>query len=156
MVSATGPAARSGTAVHISDGIYYIRGHFVQCNEEILVLDAYRTDSYYRVGFDVTETLVTPESDTTLLDNATGSSNYAAKGAHRLQLELSLKKLARDSTNDSNFVQLMDIRHGQIQSAVRQTDYSVLEETFARRTFDESGDYTVPVSYTHLKLPTKS
>ena len=143
IVSATGPAARSGTAVHISDGIYYIRGHFVQCNEETLVLDAYRVDSYYRVGFDVTETLVTPESDTTLLDNATGSSNYAAKGAHRLQLELSLKKLARDSTNDSNFVQLMDIRHGQIQSAVRQTDYSVLEETFARRTFDESGDYTV-------------
>ena len=26
---------------------------------------------------------------------------------------------------------------------VRNTEYSVLEETLARRTFDESGDYTI-------------
>ena len=87
--------------------------------------------------------MVTPESDTTLLDNATGSSNFAAKGAHRLKISLSLAKLARDSSADSNFVELMDIKDGAIQSQVRFTEYTVLEETLARRTFDESGDYTV-------------
>ncbi len=143
LTSATGPASKEGSAVHISEGVYYVRGHFVQCSEETLVLDPYNPSPSYRVGFDVTETLVTPESDTTLLDNATGSSNYAAKGAHRLQIELSLKKIERDSTDDSNFVQLMDIKDGQIQSAVRQTDYSILEESIAKRTFEESGDYTV-------------
>ena len=28
-------------------------------------------------------------------------------------------------------------------SKVRATEYNVLEDTFARRTFDESGDYTL-------------
>jgi hypothetical protein len=30
-----------------------------------------------------------------------------------------------------------------LQNQVRTTEYAVLEDTFARRTFDESGDYTV-------------
>ena len=107
------------------------------------MLDKYDSKPSFRVGFTVTETLVTPESDTTLLDNATGSSNFAAKGAHRLKISLSLAKLARGSTADSNFVELMDIKDGTIQSQVRFTEYNVLEETLARRTFDESGDYTV-------------
>ena len=143
LASATGPASRIGSAVHIQAGVYYIRGFFVNCSEETLVLDKYDRTPSYRVGFTVTETLVTPESDTTLLDNATGSSNFAAKGAHRLKISLSLAKLARGSTADSNFVELMDIKDGIVQSQVRFTEYNVLEETLARRTFDESGDYTV-------------
>ena len=141
--SASGPASRVGSAVKIESGVYYIRGHFVTCSEEILVLDPYSNNPSYRVGFTVTETLVTPESDTTLLDNATGSSNFAAKGAHRLKFSLALAKLARTSTSDSNFIQLMDVLDGTVQSLVRNTEYSILEETLARRTADESGDYTV-------------
>ena len=141
--SASGPASRVGSAVKIESGVYYIRGHFVTCSEESLVLDPYTNDPSYRVGFTVTETLVTPESDTTLLDNATGSNNFAAKGAHRLKFSLALSKLSRSSTADSNFVQLMDVLNGVVQSLVRSTDYSILEETLARRTADESGDYTV-------------
>ena len=30
-----------------------------------------------------------------------------------------------------------------LQNQVRTTEYAVLEDTFARRTFDESGDYAV-------------
>jgi hypothetical protein len=37
----------------------------------------------------------------------------------------------------------MSIREGLVQSTVRSTEYSVLEDTLARRTFDESGDYIV-------------
>jgi hypothetical protein len=51
--------------------------------------------------------LVTPETDTTLTDNATGSNNYAAKGAHRLKIALNLVLLDTDSTADSSFVELM-------------------------------------------------
>ena len=42
--------------------------------------------------FYCTENLVTPE-ESTLLDNATGSTNYAAKGAHRLQIILDFIKI---------------------------------------------------------------
>ena len=54
-----------------------------------------------RVGFTLSEELVTPESDSSLTDNATGSSNFAAKGAHRLKITLTLTSLAEGSTADS-------------------------------------------------------
>jgi hypothetical protein len=143
LAGSTGPASRQGSAVHIQAGVYYVRGFFVTCSEETFVLDKYSDRPSYRVGFTITETLVTPESDTTLLDNATGANNYAAKGAHRLKISLALSKLDRGSTADGSFIELIDVKNGVIQSMVRATEYSVLEETLARRTFDESGDYTV-------------
>jgi hypothetical protein len=141
--SPTGPASRKGKAVKVESGVYYVRGFFIQNNEEALILDPYEVRPSFVVGFNVSETLVTPEQDTTLLDNSTGSTNFAAKGAHRLKLELSLVKLPRGTVTDENFVQLMDIQDGLIRSLARFSEYSELEQTFARRTFDESGDYTV-------------
>ena len=96
-----------------------------------------------RVGFTIAENLITPESDASLTDNATGSTNFAAKGAHRLQITLTLEKKDIGSTDDSSFVELMNIKNGIVQSEARNTEYAVLGDTLARRTFDESGNYTV-------------
>ena len=60
--------------------------HFVRVEKQRIILDKYTNTPSYRVGLSVTETLVTPESDAQLLDNATGSSNENAKGAHRLNI----------------------------------------------------------------------
>lgn len=139
----TGPAARKGRAVKIESGVYYVRGHFIQNPEETLMLDPYDTRPSFFVGFKVTENLVTPEQDSTLLDNSTGSTNFAAKGAHRLQISLSLIKLPRGTVTDENFVKLMDVENGVVRGVSEVTKYAELEKTFARRTFDESGDYTV-------------
>ena len=62
---------------------------------------------------------------------------------HRLQYTLTLSKLALGSAADENFVEIATVKNGVIQEVARNTDYSVLGETFARRTFDESGNYTV-------------
>ena len=138
-----GPAAATGTAAIIQSGVYYIRGFFVECSEELLVLEKYSSDSNYKVGFTVTENIVTPEGTSSLLDNATGSSNFAAKGAHRLQLSVALAKYARDATLPTNFIQLLDVKENQIQAITKREDLNILEKTLATRTFDESGDYTV-------------
>ena len=143
LASAQGPAARGGTAVKVESGVYYIRGFFVQCNEETIVLDPYARTPSFLVGFNVAETIVTPESDDTLLDNSTGSTNFAAKGAHRLRIDLSLTKLARSTVTDENFVQLMDVQNGSIRAIADYTEHAELGQTLARRTYDESGDYTV-------------
>ena len=129
LAGSAGPASRIGSAAHIQAGVYYIRGFFVTCSEETLILDKYDNTPSYRVGFTVTESLVTPEADSTLLDNATGSSNFAAKGAHRLKIALSLSKLARGSTADSSFIELMDVKEGVVQHYARNIEYAVLEET---------------------------
>jgi hypothetical protein len=143
LASSIGPASRRGKAVQIESGVYYVRGFFIQNNEEILILDPYGEEPSFLVGFSVTETLVTPEEDTSLLDNSTGSTNFSAKGAHRLKINLSLTKLPRGTVTDENFIQLMDILDGRIRALTEFTAHSELEQTLARRTHDESGDYTV-------------
>ena len=137
-------ASRVGSAVKVEEGVYFVRGQFVKNSEQTLILATDSTTESARVGFTVTETLETPETDSSLTDNATGSNNFAAKGAHRLKIELTLSKLPISSTDDTNFVELITLRSGSVQAnKAMLTQYSVLGDTLARRTFDESGDYTI-------------
>ena len=92
-----GPANRRGLAVVINSGVYYIRGYFIKNQAETFVLNDYDTDVTTLVGFNIKEEIVTPEIDTSLLDNSTGSNNFAAKGAHRLKISLSLTQLPSDT-----------------------------------------------------------
>ena len=136
-------AHQTGTAVTAGNGVYYVRGTFVQMSEQTLVLDDTSQYASARVGFTITETLVAPEDDASLTDNATGSSNFAAKGAHRLKIDLVLTSLPIDSTSDDKFVEIVRVVDGGPAADARPTDYSVIGDSLARRTFDESGDYTV-------------
>jgi len=136
-------ATATGSSANIEEGVYFIRGHFVRVAQQRIILDKYTNTPSYRVGLTVTESLETPEEDTTLLDNAAGSTNLNAKGAHRLKLSLTLAKLSLTSTDDADFIELLRTDQGIIQEKARNTEYSVLGETLARRTYDESGDYTV-------------
>ena len=133
----------TGSAAEIQQGVYYINGFQVQVLNQVLILDKYTNTPSYRVGLTVTESFVTPNDDVSLNDNAAGSSNLNAPGAHRFKIDLTLAKKTLTSTEDSNFVELLRLSNGILQNQVRTTEYAVLEDTFARRTFDESGDYTV-------------
>ncbi len=141
--SSTGPAAAQGVAVKVEAGVYFVRGHFVECSEETVVVSKYDPSTQFRAGFKVTETLLTPENESSLLDNATGSTNFAAKGAHRLKFTLELMSMDYDAITDSDFIELASYKNDRIQTLTRNTEYNILEETLARRTFDESGNYTV-------------
>ena len=148
LASAEGPAARTGLAFSIESGIYYIRGFFVNNLAETLVVNNYDEDFTGTVGFTVSETIVTPESTSTLLDNSTGSSNFAAKGAHRLSVSVALSTITT-STNTNNFISLIDLKNGKSMTIGRATPYAFLADEMARRTNDESGNYTVrPFEYT--------
>ena len=133
----------TGSAAQVQAGCYYINGFIVTVLNQTIILDKYSNTPSYRVGLLVTESFITPTQDTTLNDNAQGVSNTNAPGAHRFKIDLTLTKKAIGSTEDANFVELLRLKTGIIQSKVRTTEYAILEDTFARRTFDESGDYTV-------------
>ncbi len=136
-------AAATGSAATIKQGIIYTRGSFVQVDEQTLLLSASSITETARIGLTVSEELITPENDGQLADNSRGSANYAAKGAHRLKITLTLAKLDVTSTADSKFIEMMRIDSGTLVSKARATEYSVLGDVLARRTYDESGDYTV-------------
>ena len=133
----------TGSAAHIDAGVYYINGFHVSVATQSLVLDKYTNIPSYRVGLTIVETFETSTDDTSLLDNATGSSNVNATGSHRFKIDLTLAKLSLTSTADASFVELLRVEDGAIKSKVETTEYAILEDTMARRTFDESGDYTV-------------
>ena len=136
-------AAQTGVSAKVENGVYYIKGQFVRVAEQTHVVSESDSSASARVGFSITETLVTPESDSSLTDNATGSSNFAAKGAHRLKIELTLTSISESSTADSSFIEVVRVKNGIVQYEARFTEYNILGDTLARRTFDESGDYTV-------------
>ena len=133
----------TGAAANIAGGVYYINGFHVSVSEQTLILDKYTNTPSYRVGLEVVESFETPNDDATLNDNAQGSSNVNAPGAHRFKINLTLAKRTVASTSDSNFIELLRLENGFRQNQVRSTEYAILEDTLARRTFDESGDYTV-------------
>ena len=132
-----------GSAANIDAGVYYINGFFVQVDQQTLILDKYTNTPSYRIGLTITETFVTSTDDTSLLDNAQGSSNENATGAHRFKINLTLAKLSLTSTADASFIELIRVQDGQIRTKIEKTTYNILEDTLARRTFDESGDYSV-------------
>jgi len=137
------PAMGYASAVKVESGVYFVNGYFVNNKEQLIVVDKYYNKPSAKVGFSITEKIITPEIDSSLYDNSRGSSNFAAPGSHRLNIDLNLVVLDFDSLTDNQYIQLVTIKNGEIQQLVKSTDYNILEETLARRTFDESGDYVV-------------
>ena len=143
-----------GSSVNIQEGIYFVSGAFVVVADQSIILDKYTSSPSYSIGLHVTESIVTSVQDATLNDNSVGTPNYAAPGAHRYAIDLTLIKqdinlYAPVDTGDidnntvANFIQLMKIDNGQVRSKADKPLYNELEKTLARRTFDESGNYTV-------------
>ncbi len=129
--------------VKIGAGIIFAKDHFIRVDEQQLILDKYSSNSTYKVGFEVFETIVTENIDQTLLDPAAGSYNYAAPGAARLQLVPKLIKRTSVDISTNNFIELFSIRKGVIQAKSDKTEYSKIRDYIAERTYDESGNYIV-------------
>jgi len=136
-------ATATGSAFSIVNGVYFVRGHFVNVDDETIILSQYTNRPSVRVGLRIQEEIVNADEDESLTDNSKGFNNYAAPGADRLKISLSLFAKPLDDFNDSNFVELAVINEGQLRSQIKNTQYSIIADELARRTYAESGDYTV-------------
>ena len=142
-------AAATGSAFQIDNGVYFIRGNFVNVSRETLILDQYSNTPSYRVGFFINEEIITADLDESLNDNSQGFNNYAAPGADRLQISVSLFKKPLDDFSDDNFILLGTVINGVLQIDNQKSlfggdsGYNNVVDTLARRTFDESGHYYV-------------
>jgi hypothetical protein len=136
-------AVGKGSSVSMSEGVFYINGSFIKVPEQTLVLEKYFNNPTYKVGLSAEEKIINSGDDATLLDNSQGSSNFAAPGADRLKISLLLSKKSLTSVDDADFYEILRVNKGVKEQNIQVPIYSVLENTFARRTFDESGSYTV-------------
>lgn len=127
----------------LKDSIFYFDGYFVKVPSQSVVAGRSSITPSCRIGLELQDSIVTEESDASLLDPALEASNYQAPGAARYQMNLFLSTRTLDSTDDSKFIELARIEGGEITKLVKFPVYSEIEEVLARRTYDESGNYTV-------------
>ena len=140
-------ASATGSAFQIQQGVYFIRGYFVEVSSETLILDQYTNTPSYRVGLLIREDLINSNLDDTLNDNSQGFTNYSAPGADRLRISVSLFKKSLSDFNDDNFIELATIDEGILRAKSPESGGSIFDQsmrdTLAQRTFDESGHYLV-------------
>ena len=136
-------ASAVASAFTLSNGVYFLRGHFVDVQDQILILDQYSNNPSYRIGLNVAEDIISADVDPTLTDNAQGFNNYSAPGADRFRITATLAKKPLNDFEDKNFVQLSEVNNGKLRSDINKTAYNKLSDELARRTFDESGNYYI-------------
>ena len=142
-------------AVSCEPGVIYQKGHFIFVDRQFSVVTRYsnvpgqglnpddRSEVIpISVGFTVEENIINSNQDPSLADNALGYNNYNAPGADRLQL---LPKLVSFATADepAEFFALIRYKDGKSVRLRDYTQYSLLGEELARRTYEESGNYVL-------------
>ena len=144
--------------IEAAPGIIFQKGHFIFTAEQRLVVEKYTNVADNKsVGYLVAERLINNLQDNSLYDNANGSKNENAPGADRLKLVPTLTVLeTSDGTQNSDFFTLARYQNGNAITVRDVSQYNVLGEEMARRTYEESGNYileTFPIT-TDDRIPT--
>lgn len=140
-----------GSAVGLTENYIFIRDTFVKLTKELNIVDKYNRLTSNSVGFKIYEDIVTYADDSDLRDPAvrtegSADSNYYALGAdrYRIRIELESRSLLEDTTDvDPNFFEFIRIINGEASWVRDDIIYDVLNQELAKRTYEESGDYTV-------------
>ena len=142
-VSSNSPA----TLASVERGTFYIGGFPLICQAQTVVLSDSSSTPSVKIGFVVTDELITENHDEfgeDLGDNSLGSPNTRAPGAHRLRAALTLTSRALDATtNPSTFIELTRLVNGVINRYEVDSFVSEFGKLLAHRTFEESGNYIV-------------
>lgn len=151
-VASSSAVGRSYVA-SIQDGVYYFKGQFVKVTPQFLVLETFYRIGHnnstvnlqpsYKIGIEFEDLVIDEIDDISLLDPAQGSFNYQAPGATRYKVNTTLSKRTLDSADESAFIEIVRIVNGVKTREIDYPIYSEIEKTLARRTYDESGNYTV-------------
>jgi hypothetical protein len=138
------PALGRGTRLSGKESVYFVNGHFVFTAAQDIIVSKYTTNPTEKVGFIVTEQIVTALDDVSLYDNSNDNPNLTAPGADRYKIFLTLA-LESNVDSDTTFIPAFDIVDGNLAAAKMPGDESlnVIRDIMAKRTFEESGNYTV-------------
>ena len=135
-------ATAVGIGCQIEKGVFYVKGHFVLVNPQFHVVSKYTNQVNAKIGLTVNESVITSAEDESLLDNASGTTNFAARGADRYFIDLDLSSYELLS-NPTNFIEIDRVRNGLLQAKTKTTPYNELGKQFAQRTFDINGNFVI-------------
>jgi hypothetical protein len=145
--------------INIEEGLFYVDGYFVMNDAQTIAVSEEINDIRYffptertvSVGFSINRDIISASTDNTLRDPSQGSYNYNAPGGDRFAINLKIKQIAyifdelgyRTDKDTQNYFEWARIIKGETFKKLKYPEYAQLEETLARRTYDESGHYTV-------------
>jgi hypothetical protein len=132
-----------GSLAFVNSGVYYINGSFVSTPKQTVTISRYTVSPSAHILFKITESLIEYTDDETLLDPSQGSYNYTAPGADRVKIQIDLVSLPLDAAITDEYVELMRYNAGVLEEHARFPKYNELEKSFAKRTYEESGNYVV-------------
>jgi len=102
-------------------------------NTKVAVGDIVKSGNlYFQVTIAGTTSSTAPSHTSGTASNGSASLRYVQTYVASLDID-----------SDSNFIELLTTNSGLVQQQVTTTTYAEIEKTLARRTFDESGNYTV-------------
>lgn len=146
----------TGTTVtcDMSYGKFYFDGRVLSVPAQQIVISGSGDEN---IGLYVEEEFIASTADSTLVDPASGfpGSNYGLPGADRLKITVQLVKVMPVVTprvtlpsyqkyeDENNLTSIWNLTDGVVQNYIRKPDYSLLTQTLAQRTYDESGNYLV-------------
>ena len=126
----------------VEPGVFWLDGFFTPVLAQTIFLDPLSATPTCKVGFDIEEVIVESTTDPRLLDPASGFYNQNAPGGDRYQKTLTVCKDV-DSAEQNKWMWMLDVDAGKITTKYKSTDYSLLSAEMAKRTYDESGNYTI-------------
>lgn len=137
-----------GVMASVSEGELFIDGYVVHVDKQsVLVSPSVVEDEIYYIGFLVSRNVVTATEDASLNDNAQGSTNFNAPGADRYQVEVQLFGYSSSNVPSDdimkNFVAGIAIQNGELIMAQSEEISGKLLDVLAKRTYEESGSYSV-------------
>jgi len=140
--------------VAVSPGVIFHKGHFIKVSEHTTIVNEDGGDPAGKIlYFNTQEQVIKETDDSSLFDNASGTTNINAPGAHRLKLISTL--VSKDKVG-ANSISNTDIAFPIVEFGSSgpifqrtNTEYNLLGEELAKRTYEESGHYIVkPFSLT--------
>lgn len=142
--SAVSPVG-TGYGVTVDEGTIYQKGFFSRVSPQLVVVNKYSNTEFSKsVGFYTEEDIIDSNEDPTLLDNATGTFNYAAPGADRLKLTPELQVLDKEVADaNTDFLPIIEFSDGRPYKQNQSTVYNVIGNEIAKRTYEESGNYVL-------------
>ena len=159
----TGQSIGDALLISSGSGIRFIEGFFVSNNQQTIAACTLTgptgakvrlfANANSRIGFSVDKKIITETDDTSLQDPSFGFYNYAAPGSDRFKIDLpivqypysptdDLSTATTDNFSNKDFIEFVRVVDGTVIKRDSYPDYAVIGETLARRTYDESGNYT--------------
>ncbi len=129
-------------------GVFFTKGSFVAVPRQTVFIDTASAEtklSGYAV-LKIDENIITYSTDRTLLDNANGTPNYSAPGADRYSIDLILEWITSEEYSSdklNSYIKLLVINASRPVEIVETAEYAEIVDILAKRTSEESGNYTV-------------